>query len=107
MTLNFPSFIHSDHVNRKTQYENPVLQAKRSIEMRHRIENASNYIPSNVDIPLEPLEPKNFFTKNPAELLGERIQTTIVKSQRGLGFTGNIHRLNRKINSININLFLF
>ncbi|KAG5672544.1 hypothetical protein PVAND_002665 [Polypedilum vanderplanki] len=77
-----------DHVNRRTQYENPVIQAKRSLEMQQqqqqRLEVASNYMPETVDLPLEP---KNFFTKNPAELLGERIQTTLVKSQRGLGFT--------------------
>ncbi|KAL7018453.1 hypothetical protein ACKWTF_010761 [Chironomus riparius] len=77
-----------DHVNRRTQYENPVIQAKRALDIRHRLESAtsSNFMPEN-DLPIEPMEPKNFFTKNPAELLGERIQTTLVKSQRGLGFT--------------------
>jgi atrophin-1 interacting protein 3 (BAI1-associated protein 1) len=28
-----------------------------------------------------------FFTRNPSELQGERIQTALVKSARGLGFT--------------------
>lgn len=33
-------------------------------------------------------QPKpNFFTKNPSELRGERINTTLLKSSRGLGFT--------------------
>jgi hypothetical protein len=69
-------------VNRKTQYENPVIQAKRNLDMRQRLEAASSYMPESADLPMEP---KAFFTKNPAELLGERIQTTLVKSQRGLG----------------------
>lgn len=72
-----------DHVNRKTQYENPVLQAKRR---RQQMEGPTTFIPENIGPDL-PLEPKHFFTKNPSELLGERIQTTLVKSQRGLGFT--------------------
>lgn len=29
----------------------------------------------------------NFFTNNPHKLIGERIQSTLVKSSRGLGFT--------------------
>lgn len=76
-----------DHVNRKTQYENPVIQAKRELEMRkNQLEAASNFMSSeNVDSPEEPK--RSFFTKNPSELLGERIQTTLLKSTRGLGFT--------------------
>lgn len=70
-------------MNRKTQYENPVVQAKRR---QQQIDGPSTFMSENIGPDL-PLEPKNFFTKNPAELLGERIQTTLVKSQRGLGFT--------------------
>lgn len=73
-------------MNRRTQYENPVIQAKRNLDMQQqRLDVATNFMPEIVDLPMEP---KHFFTKNPAELLGERIQTTLVKSQRGLGFTG-------------------
>lgn len=76
-----------DHVNRKTQYENPVIQAKREHDMKHRIETG-DVGPNHEQDPLDiPLEPKIFFTKNPADLLGERIQTVLIKSQRGLGFT--------------------
>ncbi|XP_046407322.1 membrane-associated guanylate kinase, WW and PDZ domain-containing protein 2-like isoform X5 [Ischnura elegans] len=57
-----------DHVNRRTQYENPVIQAKRAAQ------GSGNY-------------ERPFFTRNPNELRGERIQTTLVKSSRGLGFT--------------------
>lgn len=53
--------------------------------MSKRLEAAANFMPDdNVD---SPMEPKSFFTKNPSDLLGERIQTSLVKSQRGLGFT--------------------
>lgn len=60
-----------DHVNRRTQYENPVLEAKRRAEHQNREMNKS----------------VNHFTRNPAELRGERITTTLLKSSRGLGFT--------------------
>lgn len=52
--------------------------------MSKRMEPTANFMPDNVD---SPMEPKTFFTKNPSDLLGERIQTSLVKSQRGLGFT--------------------
>ncbi|XP_059622680.1 membrane-associated guanylate kinase, WW and PDZ domain-containing protein 1 [Phlebotomus argentipes] len=57
-----------DHVNRRTQYENPVLEAKRRLERSRP--------------PKGPI-----FTRNPLELRGERITTTLLKSSRGLGFT--------------------
>ncbi|XP_032682313.1 membrane-associated guanylate kinase, WW and PDZ domain-containing protein 1-like isoform X1 [Odontomachus brunneus] len=57
-----------DHVNRRTQYENPVLQAKRA--QQSLIERKS---PN--------------FTRNPDKLKGQRIRTTLIKSSRGLGFT--------------------
>lgn len=58
-----------DHVNRKTQYENPVIQAKRAASQSStRIVRTS-------------------FTKDPAELCGQRYRTSLVKSSRGLGFT--------------------
>lgn len=57
-----------DHVNRRTQYENPVIQAKRAAQASARVSRTS-------------------FTKDPAELCGQRFQTSLVKSSRGLGFT--------------------
>lgn len=59
-----------DHVNRRTQYENPVLEAKRRIERTR-----------------DPQPKPNSFTRNPSELCGERLSTTLLKSSRGLGFT--------------------
>lgn len=58
-----------DHVNRKTQYENPVIQAKKAAsEASARASRSS-------------------FTKDPSELCGERLRISLVKSSRGLGFT--------------------
>lgn len=60
-----------DHVNRRTQYENPVIQAKRAAEQglnTHTNNRAS-------------------FTRDPSELCGQRFTTTLLKSSRGLGFT--------------------
>lgn len=59
-----------DHVNRRTQYENPVLEAKRRAERSRETSNKPNS-----------------FTRNPSELCGERLSTTLLKSSRGLGFT--------------------
>ncbi|XP_066255225.1 membrane-associated guanylate kinase, WW and PDZ domain-containing protein 2 [Euwallacea similis] len=58
-----------DHVNRRTQYENPVIQAKRAASQASA--RAS----------------RTYFTRDPSELCGQRIRTSLVKSSRGLGFT--------------------
>ncbi|XP_012151608.1 membrane-associated guanylate kinase, WW and PDZ domain-containing protein 1 isoform X2 [Megachile rotundata] len=57
-----------DHVNRRTQYENPVLQAKRAQQSLGERKSPN-------------------FTRNPDKLKGQRIRTTLIKSSRGLGFT--------------------
>ena len=41
---------------------------------------------SNINLPL-PADGRPFFTRNPAELRGRILQTTLHKSPRGLGFT--------------------
>uniref|UniRef100_A0A8B9TCX4 Membrane associated guanylate kinase, WW and PDZ domain containing 1 n=1 Tax=Anas platyrhynchos TaxID=8839 RepID=A0A8B9TCX4_ANAPL len=63
----FPS-----HINRKTQYENPVLEAKRKKQLEQQ---------------QQPPEGKPFFTRNPSELKGKFIHTKLRKSSRGFGFT--------------------
>lgn len=60
-----------DHVNRKTQYENPVLQAKRMTERTRMAPKIFSYC----------------FTRNPDELRGERLRVSLRKSTQGLGFT--------------------
>ncbi|XP_043283004.1 membrane-associated guanylate kinase, WW and PDZ domain-containing protein 1 isoform X2 [Venturia canescens] len=57
-----------DHVNRRTQYENPVLQAKRAQQSMNDRKSPN-------------------FTRNPKKLKGQRVRTTLLKSSRGLGFT--------------------
>ncbi|MEQ2197375.1 Membrane-associated guanylate kinase, WW and PDZ domain-containing protein 1, partial [Xenoophorus captivus] len=64
-----------DHINRKTQYENPVVEARRQkILEQHQP-------------PQPPEGGKPFFTRNPAELKGTFINTKLKKSRRGFGFT--------------------
>ncbi|XP_064450109.1 membrane-associated guanylate kinase, WW and PDZ domain-containing protein 1 isoform X4 [Mirounga angustirostris] len=91
-----------DHINRKTQYENPVLEAKRKKQLEQQpqpeewTEDHSslvppvipNHPPSNPEPAREaPLQGKPFFTRNPSELKGKFIHTKLRKSSRGFGFT--------------------
>uniref|UniRef100_A0A8C4I3D2 Membrane associated guanylate kinase, WW and PDZ domain containing 1b n=2 Tax=Dicentrarchus labrax TaxID=13489 RepID=A0A8C4I3D2_DICLA len=66
----------SIHINRKTQYENPVLEAKR----RRQLEQQQPQQP-------QPQRGKPFFTRNRSELKGTFINTKLKKSRRGFGFT--------------------
>ncbi|XP_055372622.1 membrane-associated guanylate kinase, WW and PDZ domain-containing protein 1 isoform X2 [Condylostylus longicornis] len=93
-----------DHVNRRTQYENPVLEAKRRIERNRSSSNNShttlinhNTALNNSNRQQQPQQQQNHkspilqlpytFTRNPNEMQGERITTTLLKSSRGLGIT--------------------
>uniref|UniRef100_A0A671UP48 Membrane-associated guanylate kinase, WW and PDZ domain-containing protein 1 n=1 Tax=Sparus aurata TaxID=8175 RepID=A0A671UP48_SPAAU len=104
-----------DHINRKTQYENPVLEAKRrrQLEQEHVplavaewIEDsalagaplasyAANHQETYRDPQTGPPVPnamgqkrgKPFFTRNRSELKGTFINTKLKKSRRGFGFT--------------------
>ncbi|XP_061900595.1 membrane-associated guanylate kinase, WW and PDZ domain-containing protein 1b isoform X3 [Entelurus aequoreus] len=106
-----------DHINRKTQYENPVLEAKRRRQLEQQqpqpqsqqppeewIEDstfadaglasyAANHQETYRDPPTGPTVPmgqkrgKPFFTRNRAELKGTFINTKLKKSRRGFGFT--------------------
>ncbi|XP_041347543.1 membrane-associated guanylate kinase, WW and PDZ domain-containing protein 1-like isoform X3 [Gigantopelta aegis] len=86
-----------DHVNRRTQYENPVALAKKedtngtstlprfkkAVESNKRSQSDSDMNGQTV----VPGSQKPFFTKNPAELCGSFIRTSLIKSVRGFGFT--------------------
>ncbi|KAJ6668223.1 hypothetical protein lerEdw1_015600 [Lerista edwardsae] len=99
-----------DHINRKTQYENPVLEAKRKKQLEQQQQQqpppqppeewteehpplappaAPNHAPNNQeavrDAPVQAGKP--FFTRNPSELKGKFIHTKLRKSSRGFGFT--------------------
>ncbi|XP_042348366.1 membrane-associated guanylate kinase, WW and PDZ domain-containing protein 1-like isoform X4 [Plectropomus leopardus] len=104
-----------DHINRKTQYENPVVEARRRKILEQQqpqppeewIEEHSsaaaplaNYAPNHLETYRDPQVPstlppvpagakrgKPFFTRNPAELKGTFINTKLKKSRRGFGFT--------------------
>lgn len=62
-----------DHINRRTQYENPVLQARRLRAEKMSSENGGN-VQSNGPTPT-------------GELRGERFTLTLTKGTQGLGFT--------------------
>ncbi|XP_056000645.1 membrane-associated guanylate kinase, WW and PDZ domain-containing protein 1-like isoform X14 [Ostrea edulis] len=86
-----------DHVNRRTQYENPVTQAKRQNQgtdvnstlprTKKSQENTTKRSISDNNMNGRAPPERRVFTKNPAELKGEVIATTLVKSVRGFGFT--------------------
>uniref|UniRef100_A0A672NAY2 Membrane-associated guanylate kinase, WW and PDZ domain-containing protein 1-like n=1 Tax=Sinocyclocheilus grahami TaxID=75366 RepID=A0A672NAY2_SINGR len=102
---------HNLHVNRKTQYENPILEAKRKKQLEQSqpaeewIEEHStgaplaSYAANHQETYREPgtapplasqlgaKRGKPFFTRNPAELKGTFINTKLKKSRRGFGFT--------------------
>uniref|UniRef100_A0A803TDA9 Membrane-associated guanylate kinase, WW and PDZ domain-containing protein 3 n=1 Tax=Anolis carolinensis TaxID=28377 RepID=A0A803TDA9_ANOCA len=58
-----------DHINQKTQFENPVLEAKRKKQL------------GQTDVV------KSFFTRDPSQLIGALIRTSLKKSTMGFGFT--------------------
>uniref|UniRef100_A0A3B1JJH0 Membrane-associated guanylate kinase, WW and PDZ domain-containing protein 1 n=1 Tax=Astyanax mexicanus TaxID=7994 RepID=A0A3B1JJH0_ASTMX len=91
-----------DHINRKTQYENPILEAKRKKQLEQSqpteewieehpsgapLASYKNPVFSFIDCLLFPAGGKPFFTRNPAELKGTFINTKLKKSRRGFGFT--------------------
>lgn len=65
-----------DHINQKTQFENPVLEAKRRKELEQTGGGSAN---------LESV--KSIFTRDPSQLLGALIRTSLKKSTMGFGFT--------------------
>uniref|UniRef100_A0A8C6JZV0 Uncharacterized protein n=1 Tax=Melopsittacus undulatus TaxID=13146 RepID=A0A8C6JZV0_MELUD len=92
----FPNLLFSfvsSHINRKTQYENPVLEAKRKkqLEQQQQPPEEENQI-KHCYVPVyrffqTSYTGKPFFTRNPSELKGKFIHTKLRKSSRGFGFT--------------------
>ncbi|XP_047659980.1 membrane-associated guanylate kinase, WW and PDZ domain-containing protein 2a isoform X8 [Tachysurus fulvidraco] len=68
-----------DHINRRTQFENPVLEAKRRLQMQ------SQGL-SSLALPALYRE-KPLFTRDPTQLKGRFLSTTLQKSTMGFGFT--------------------
>nr|XP_040049031.1 membrane-associated guanylate kinase, WW and PDZ domain-containing protein 3a isoform X1 [Gasterosteus aculeatus aculeatus] len=73
-----------DHINQKTQFENPVQEAKR---------NLSADVPTAVLLPAatpsaeEPSRGARAFTRDPSQLQGSILQAALRKSSQGFGFT--------------------
>uniref|UniRef100_A0A8C3JQ90 Membrane-associated guanylate kinase, WW and PDZ domain-containing protein 3 n=1 Tax=Calidris pygmaea TaxID=425635 RepID=A0A8C3JQ90_9CHAR len=65
-----------DHINQKTQFENPVLEAKRKKQLGQTDAGSSK---SGAE--------KSVFTRDPAQLTGALIRTALKKSTMGFGFT--------------------
>ncbi|NXL37614.1 MAGI3 protein, partial [Glaucidium brasilianum] len=65
-----------DHINQKTQFENPVLEAKRKKQLGQSDVGPSKSAPE-----------KSVFTRDPSQLTGALIRTSLKKSTMGFGFT--------------------
>uniref|UniRef100_A0A8C5DUS8 Membrane-associated guanylate kinase, WW and PDZ domain-containing protein 2 n=1 Tax=Gouania willdenowi TaxID=441366 RepID=A0A8C5DUS8_GOUWI len=72
-----------DHINRRTQFENPVLEAKRRLEQQRQIQSQGL---SALPLPTIYRE-KPLFTRDPTQLKGNFLSTGLQKSNMGFGFT--------------------
>ncbi|KAG5835302.1 hypothetical protein ANANG_G00242440 [Anguilla anguilla] len=63
-----------DHINQKTQFENPVLEAKKKLSQQEAL-------------PAPEERGVRGFTRNPSQLKGVVIRTALRKSSQGFGFT--------------------
>ncbi|XP_061591343.1 membrane-associated guanylate kinase, WW and PDZ domain-containing protein 3a isoform X2 [Cololabis saira] len=72
-----------DHINQKTQFENPVMEAKRKLS----VDTPTAVLPPAAAPSEEPAGPAEGFTRDPSQLKGSILQTTLRKSPQGFGFT--------------------
>ncbi|CAG02414.1 unnamed protein product [Tetraodon nigroviridis] len=70
-----------DHVNRRTQFENPVLEAKRRLRQQVPGQGLSSPPPPAI------YGEKPAFTREPGQLRGSFLSTALQKSAMGFGFT--------------------
>ncbi|XP_051890594.1 membrane-associated guanylate kinase, WW and PDZ domain-containing protein 3a isoform X5 [Pristis pectinata] len=73
-------FYYIDHVNQRTQFENPVIEAKRKKQLIHHRDSQRGL--HGDQRPERPM-----FTRDPSHLQGMLIRTTLQKSAMGFGFT--------------------
>ncbi|XP_043932922.1 membrane-associated guanylate kinase, WW and PDZ domain-containing protein 3 isoform X2 [Protopterus annectens] len=66
-----------DHISQKTQFENPVLEAKRKKQLSQK--KGKGISQPEVEMP--------GFTRDPSQLVGTLIKTSLKKSNMGFGFT--------------------
>ncbi|XP_051911373.1 membrane-associated guanylate kinase, WW and PDZ domain-containing protein 2a isoform X4 [Hippocampus zosterae] len=72
-----------DHINRRTQFENPVLEAKRRLQQEQQMQSQGL---SSLPLPAIYRE-KPLFTRDPTQLKGSFLSTALHKSNMGFGFT--------------------
>ncbi|XP_078098119.1 membrane-associated guanylate kinase, WW and PDZ domain-containing protein 3-like isoform X2 [Mustelus asterias] len=73
-------FYYIDHINQRTQFENPVIEAKRKKQLI--LQRDSQRGVHGDQRPERPM-----FTRDPSHLQGMLIRTTLQKSTMGFGFT--------------------
>ncbi|XP_054876334.1 membrane-associated guanylate kinase, WW and PDZ domain-containing protein 2a isoform X3 [Poeciliopsis prolifica] len=72
-----------DHINRRTQFENPVLEAKRRLQQQQQMQSQGL---SSLPLPAIYRE-KPLFTRDPTQLKGSFLSMALQKSNMGFGFT--------------------
>ncbi|KAM9785393.1 membrane-associated guanylate kinase, WW and PDZ domain-containing protein 3a [Neosynchiropus ocellatus] len=75
-----------DHINQKTQFENPVQEAKRKLN-NDAPTAAASPPPAATPTVEEPAQGVWGFTGDPSQLQGSMLQTALRKSPQGFGFT--------------------
>ncbi|XP_037627318.1 membrane-associated guanylate kinase, WW and PDZ domain-containing protein 3a isoform X2 [Sebastes umbrosus] len=73
-----------DHINQKTQFENPVQEAKRKLSGDTP---TALLPPAATPSAEEPSRGARVFTRDPSQLQGSILQTALRKSPQGFGFT--------------------
>ncbi|XP_038667449.1 membrane-associated guanylate kinase, WW and PDZ domain-containing protein 2a isoform X13 [Scyliorhinus canicula] len=72
-----------DHINRKTQFENPVLEAKKKLQQQRPMQQ--DLVP--YPMPAPGFREKPLFTRDVSQLKGTFLTTSLKKSNMGFGFT--------------------
>ncbi|XP_067861064.1 membrane-associated guanylate kinase, WW and PDZ domain-containing protein 2a isoform X15 [Heptranchias perlo] len=72
-----------DHINRKTQFENPVLEAKKKLQQQQPMQQ--DLVP--YPMPAPGFREKPLFTRDASQLKGTFLTTSLKKSSMGFGFT--------------------
>uniref|UniRef100_A0AAX7SJY6 Membrane-associated guanylate kinase, WW and PDZ domain-containing protein 1 n=1 Tax=Astatotilapia calliptera TaxID=8154 RepID=A0AAX7SJY6_ASTCA len=74
-----------DHINRRTQFENPVLEAKRRLQQQQMQSQGLSSLP--LPTIYRGKNEKPLFTRDPTQLKGSFLSTSLQKSNMGFGFT--------------------
>uniref|UniRef100_A0A674ARZ8 Membrane-associated guanylate kinase, WW and PDZ domain-containing protein 3 n=1 Tax=Salmo trutta TaxID=8032 RepID=A0A674ARZ8_SALTR len=76
-----------DHINQKTQFENPVLEAKRKLSLDTPSSGQQGATTPSGNTSLPPVVGVRGFVRDPAHLQGSILRTALRKSPQGFGFT--------------------